>query len=181
MVNMVRPHLRGIPDVRFPAGFGIRSMRPGEASVWTDIQRDAEPFLDDITDELFYREFGSDLPATARRCFFIVDDRGVAVGTLSAWYDRDFKGQDHGRIHWVAVRPAYRRRGLAKAGMSYALQRMAEWHERAYLVTQTKRLPAIRMYLDFGFVPDLEPDGARQAWREVREQLPHPLLASLGL
>jgi hypothetical protein len=60
--------------------------------------------------------------------------------------------------------------------MSYALNVLAQWHERAVLGTQTKRLRAIRLYLDFGFLPDLEAPGAVQAWREVSEQLHHPAL-----
>jgi GNAT superfamily N-acetyltransferase len=180
-VDMIRPHLRDIPPVDFPDGFGIRTMRPDEAGLWADVQRDAEPFMDDITEGLFYAEFGTDLPATTRRCFFIVNERGAAVGTISAWYDRDYKGRDYGRIHWVAVRPAFQRLGLAKAGLSHAMRCLARWHERAYLSTQTRRLPAIRLYLDFGFVPDLEPPGAREAWREVRAALEHPALEGLEL
>lgn len=179
-VNMVRPHLDDIPQVEFPPGFSIRPMKPDETALWTDIQRDAEPHFTP-GDELFYQEFGSDLPATTWRCFFIVNDRGVAVATISAWYTRDFKGQDYGRIHWVATRPACRRRGLAKAGMSYALNRLAEWHERAWLGTSTARIPAIKMYLDFGFLPDLEPPGAANAWRQVRQTLKHPVLDQLKL
>ncbi len=177
---MIRPHLRDIPQAELPPGFSIRAMRPGEAGVWTDIERDAEPYLT-VGDDLFYQEFGSDLPATLRRCFFIVNEKGVAVATISAWYSRDFKGQDWGRVHWVATRPAYRRRGLAKAGLSYTLNRLAEWHERACLDTSTRRIPAIKMYLDFGFVPDLDQPNAREAWRQVREALDHPALEGLDL
>lgn len=65
--------------------------------------------------------------------------------------------------------------------LSYALIQMAQWHERAFLGTQTRRLAAIKLYLDFGFVPDLDGPWAREAWREVREVLDHPVLSSLEL
>ncbi|MGD2175034.1 MAG: GNAT family N-acetyltransferase [Candidatus Brocadiaceae bacterium] len=177
-VNMIRPHMRDIPRVAFPPGFSIRTMRRGEAGLWTDVQRDSEPFFP-VSDDLFFQEFGDDLPATEWRCFFMIDDRGAAVGTISAWYSRAFRGQDYGRIHWLAVRPAYRRRGLAKAAMSHAMERLAEWHERAWLTTSTRRIGAIKLYLDFGFVPDLEPDGACEAWRSVRSDLDHSTLGEL--
>jgi len=179
-VHMVRPHMENIPFHPFPEGFGVRAFRMGDQGIWTDIQRDAEPFFA-IEDDLFEREFGYDLPAACRRCFFIVDHRGCAVGTISAWYSRDFKGQDYGRIHWVAVRPAYQRRGLARAGMSYTMLKLAQWHERAWLSTSTSRIGAIKLYLDFGFLPDLDTPGAREAWAGVRDKLSHPVLAQMEL
>ena len=116
--------MNDVPQFAFPEGFSIRPMQAGEGALWTDIERDAEPYHT-ISDELFGRTFGDDLAATTWRCFFIIDSRGVAAGTLSAWYDRNFKGGDWGRIHWVAVRPAYQRRGLARAALTFAMGRLA--------------------------------------------------------
>jgi GNAT superfamily N-acetyltransferase len=175
---MVRPHLRDIPQVPFPEGFGIRPMREGEGVLWTDIQRDTEPHFP-IEDDLFMKQFGDDLPATLQRCFLIIKANGSAVGTISGWYKREYMGQEYGQIHWVAVRPAYQGHGLAKAGMSYTLGRLAEWHERAMLDTSTARLAAIRMYLNFGFVPNMAVDGAEEAWAIVRENLQHPGLKNV--
>jgi hypothetical protein len=53
---------------------------------------------------------------------------------------------------------------------------MAQWHDRCFLGTQSKRLPAINLYLDFGFLPDMDEPGAIEGWREVRAQLKHPAL-----
>lgn len=176
-VQMVRSHLRDIPQAAFPEGFGIRPLRPGEAALWTDIQRDAEEFFP-IGDDLFFQQFGDDLPATEQRCFFVTKPKDVAVGTISAWYSRDFRGQDHGRIHWVAIRPDYQGRGLGRAAMTFALNRLARWHERCWLATSIARLPALKMYLDYGFLPDPEPEGAVAAWRSVAGVLDHPALAA---
>jgi len=178
-VFMFRPHLREIPEIAMPKGFSMRPMAEGEAGLWEDIWRDTEPYLK-IEPGLFMSEFGSDVPATARRCFFIVDSKGCAVGTISAWYSRDYYGQDAGRVHWVGVRRAFQGRGLAKAALSFALRLMAEWHERAFLATSTGRVGAIKLYLDFGFRPDLRSgDESRRAWLALRTQLPHPALDSL--
>jgi GNAT superfamily N-acetyltransferase len=75
------------------------------------------------------------------------------------------------------VRPEYQGRGLGKAALSYALTRLAGWHERAWLATSTARPVAIQLYLNFGFRPDLQPSGARAAWERVQLQLKHPALA----
>jgi beta-glucuronidase len=179
-LHMIRPHLQDIPQVAFPEGFAIRPMRLDEGGVWLDIQRDAEPYFP-VADDLFVREFGRDPQATQWRSFLVIDGKGVAVGTISAWYDRDHRGSDDGMIHWVAIRPAYQGLGLGKAALAYALQELAERHDRAYLGTQSRRLPAIHMYLNFGFLPDLGSAEAIAGWREVKAQLSHPTLEALEL
>lgn len=178
-VSMSRAHLHDIPGFPFPRGFGVRSMRPEDGAVWEEIERDAEPFFN-LDPGLFAREFGGDAAEIAQRCYFITGERGEAVGTISAWHSRGGRGEAWGRIHWVAVRPAFQGKGLAKAGLSYALRRLAEWHGRAWLATQTARVGAIKLYLDFGFVPDVDTDGARQAWRELRGQIKHPAIDAMG-
>jgi GNAT superfamily N-acetyltransferase len=172
-VYMIRDHLDEVPQVPFPEGFSIRPMRTGEGGLWEDIWRDAQAYQP-FGPRLFEGQFSADPQATRYRSYMIVDAKDVAVGTISAWYDRNYHGQEVGVIHWVAVRPAYQGRGLGKAGMSYALHQLARWHTRAMLNTQTKRLAAIKVYLDFGFRPDLEREGALEAWRIVKAKLDHP-------
>lgn len=173
-VNMSRPNLLDIPQVPFPEGFSIRPMRLDEGGLWTDIERDAEEYLE-ITDDTFHQEFGRDLQATQWRSFIVVNQKGVGVGTISAWYDRNYRGQDYGRIHWLAVRPAYQGRGLGRAALSFAMNELARWHDRATLGTQTRRLPAIKLYLDFGFLPEFDEPEAVATWHAVQEQLHQPV------
>ncbi len=180
-VNMVRAHLGDLLPATFPNGFGMRPLRPGlaDAPLWTEIQREAVVGEFEIKDDLFAREFGGDLEAIVARCFFITDPANVAVGTISAWMrGRGENAENWGRIHWVATRPAFQRRGLGRAGLAFTLNRLAELgHERAWLSTSTALHPALKLYLDAGFVPDLEPASARDAWHTVRARLPHPALA----
>ncbi|MBN2004182.1 MAG: GNAT family N-acetyltransferase [Anaerolineae bacterium] len=174
-VHMVRTTLTDIPPIPFPAGFHIRTMRPDEGGLWRDIWRDAETYFP-IGETLFENQFGYDPQAIRWRCYLVVDERDIAVGTISAWYNQDFRDGVWGQIHWVALRPAHWGKGLAKPMLSHALTQMAQWHGRAFLGTQTKRLRAIKLYLNFGFVPDLEEPGAVEAWREVASRLAHPAL-----
>ncbi|MCS7060668.1 MAG: GNAT family N-acetyltransferase [Anaerolineae bacterium] len=174
-VTMIRSDLNDIPEAPFPEGYSIRPLRVHEGGLWEDIQRDAEPFFT-VQPGLFAREFGDDPGAIERRCYVIVGPNGCAVGTISAWYDRHFKGQDWGRVHWVAVRRAHQGKGLAKAGLSFTLKQLARWHERAMLDTSTGRIGAIKLYLDFGFVPDLDQPRAREAWLALKQRLSHPAL-----
>ena len=180
-IHMIRPDMKNIPQVPFPEGFGIRTMKRDEPWLWTDIHRDAEPHGGNIRDDLFASQFGTDPGDIETRCLFITDPDGEAVGTISAWYDPDFRGEMYGRIHWVAVRHAYQRRGLAKAALSYAMSQLAEWHDKCYLDTGSGRLVAIRMYLGFGFVPYMEVPNAHEGWSAVRANLDHPVLEKLDL
>ena len=177
---MIRPHMANVPQVPFPDGFSVRQMRPDDGGLWADIWRDADEYAP-IEPQLFLDQFGDDPAALQWRGFIVEDDRGLAVATIAAWYNRTYQGEEYGQIHWVAVRRAYWGRGLGKAMMTHALNAMAQWHERAFLGTQTRRLAAIKVYLDFGFVPDLRYHDAQVAWREVKEQLTHPVLAALDL
>ncbi|MCL5994905.1 MAG: GNAT family N-acetyltransferase, partial [Chloroflexi bacterium] len=177
-VTMFRAHLDDIPEVPFPAGYGVRPLRRNEGGLWEDIWRDAEPFFK-IENGLFEKEFGDDPLAIERRCYIITAPDGTAAGTISSWYSHDLNGQDYGRIHWVATRKAYQGKGIMRAGLSYALRQMAQWHGRAVLDTSTGRVGAIKLYLDFGFRPDLSKPGAREAWAAFRQRLNHPALAML--
>jgi GNAT superfamily N-acetyltransferase len=174
----VCPQLSDLPPASFPEGFRIRAFQPGDEGLWTDIHRDSEPYFE-ISDTLFDEQFGSDPQARRWRCYFVVDTHDRGVGTISAWYNRDYKGQEWGRVHWVAVRRSYQGRRLGRVMLAYALQRLAEWHERAYLDTSTARVAAIRLYLNAGFIPDLEPPGAVRAWTDFARRVHHPALAGL--
>jgi GNAT superfamily N-acetyltransferase len=150
-------------------------MSEADIPLWLMIERDAEPYLT-IEDNLFLRDFGSDLPAISQRCFLIESTDGEPAGTISAWYETVPPATETGRIHWVAVRPRFQRRGLARAGMSHALTQLARWHSRAVLGTSTARIGAIALYLDFGFVPQIDSPEDRQAWQSVAGAIEHPRL-----
>ena len=177
-VHMIRPHLRNVPEVGLPKGYAIRPLRVEEGAVWTDVVLDAEPWLE-LSKALFTNEFAHALSSVPERCFFVVDDTDAPVGTASAWYKNDHRGLDYGLIHWVAVRPNYQGKGLGKAVLAYALEKLSLWHERAMLGTQSKRLPAIALYLDFGFLPDLQNPDVIKDWRLLRTQLNHPVLNNM--
>ena len=76
----------------------------------------------------------------------------------------------------MAVRPAYQNRGLGKAGLSFALNKIAQWHDRCMLDTSIERLPALKIYMDAGFVPDLYDEREVEKWQIVKGRLKHPTL-----
>ncbi|MCX5660827.1 MAG: GNAT family N-acetyltransferase [Planctomycetota bacterium] len=178
-VVLVRHDMLNLPIVPMPAGYSMRPMALSDAAEWEDVWIDAEPFVA-IRRGLFMEQFGKDPEAIPQRCFLLVGPDGSTQGTISAWYDRNFKGGDWGRIHWVAVKKASQGKGLARAMMSFAMQELKKRHTRAELDTSTGRVGAIKVYLDFGFVPDMDAPHAAEAWAAFRKKLDHPGLGRAG-
>ncbi len=165
-VVMVCDPIQRVAPPRWAKGFALRPMTMEEIPLWTRIQRRAEPWCP-IADDQFEKSFGCDAGKIGRRCFFIVDGSGNAVGTISAWDDDDFEGRSFGRLHWLAVVPAAQRKGLARAATAHVMQLLKAWHGRAYLHTQSNRIPAIKLYLEFGYRPWIRNDGDKDLWSAI--------------
>jgi len=176
-IHMIRTDLSGLPHFDLPPGFALRWYKPGDDRTWCRIHLAADRY-NPISPDLFHGEFGwDDARLQARQCYLLSPDGG-AVGTATAWLDDDYYGERYGRIHWVAILPDWQGRGLAKPLLSSACARLQELgHDRAYLVTSTARIPAISLYLKFGFVPHLRTPEDGEVWR----QLAGPLGARLDL
>lgn len=177
-VRMIRKNMENIPQFSVLKSFAIRKYRQGEGHIWTRIQRAAERYIN-IDDELFIRQFKRDLLAMEDRSFFLTTDAGEEIGTITAWWQPDMNGKNWGQIHWVAIHPDYQGYGLSKPMMSVAMTRLKQSHKRCFLDTSTRRIPAIKVYLDFGFIPDFSLKNSREAWAEVASVLEHPVLAQL--
>jgi GNAT superfamily N-acetyltransferase len=171
-VSMIRPGLDGIPDCALPAGYAIRWYEKGDESMWAQIQQQADQY-NTITPQTFAHEFGTDVGALEARQCYLYDSAMTPIGTASAWYGDARRGADWGRVHWVAILPDMQGRGLSKPLLTIICHRLRELgHTRTYLDTETPRIPAICLYLKFGFVPEIACDADTQAWRLVRSHLP---------
>jgi GNAT superfamily N-acetyltransferase len=172
-VVMLRSTLADLPPADLPAGYRMRLFRDGDQAAWVRIQQAAERF-EKISEQTFEQQFGFDLPAMRRRGLFLVAPDGQDVGALTAWYQRRLHGRKWGRIHWVAIVPEHQGKGLSKPMTAFALRLMRRLgHRRAMLTTQTPRIPAIKTYLDLGFVPDMTMTNAEHAWELVKEVVKH--------
>ena len=174
-ILMARDDLEGLPEYPFPHGYKLRSFRPGDEATWVRIHEDADR-LQQVTMRTFDEEFGHDVEALKDRCFFLVAPDGRDVGTGTAWYNADYKGKEYGRVHWICIIEEYQGRGLAKPLLAAVMRRLRRSHDRCYLTTSTGRLPAIDLYLGFGFMPVVDSEQDAEAWREVAAVLPHRAL-----
>ncbi|MCI0396864.1 MAG: GNAT family N-acetyltransferase [Chloroflexi bacterium] len=174
-VSMVRETLEGLPRYPVPPGYTIRRYRPGDAEQWYRIHLLAEKHFH-VTPELFRREFGTDETLLAERQYYLLDPEGTPIGTTTAWFRDRPDGQADGLVHWVAIAPEWQGRGLAKPLLSAVLWRLHELgHRRACLDTFTLRVPAVNLYLHFGFAPDVRDDASLAAWRTLQPHLNYPV------
>lgn len=178
-VVMVRNSLENVPQAALPEPFTIRRYAEGDEENWTNIHLEADLYSD-ITPELFGEEFGHDARALAERQFYLCDGEGKAVGTASAWFNADFPEKNWGRIHWVAIVPSAQGKGLAKPLLSACLNRMKELgHNGAYLDTSSIRVPAINLYIRYGFVPHIAKAEDVETWRAIREDVKDEFKAAI--
>lgn len=170
-ISMIRNTLDDLPDYSLPPGFTLRPYQPGDENAWVAIHLVADQF-NIVTPELFVDQFGNDATLLRQRQFYLLDPQGQAIGTSSAWFNDDYHGTAWGRVHWVAITPSMQGRGLAKPLLAATCQRLRDLgHARAYLTTSGGRLPAIGLYLKFGFVPEILTPEDASIWADVLKRL----------
>ena len=175
-VSMIRATLNDLPHFALPAPYTLRWYEPGDEQAWVAIHVAADAY-NLFTMATFAQEFGADRALLSTRQAYLCDETGKPIGTTSAWFYNDEEGDPYGLVHWVAIHPTAQGKGLSKPMLGFVCERLrALGHTRGYLNTSTGRLPAINLYLQFGFVPQMRRDRETtlQAWRQVSERLPHP-------
>jgi GNAT superfamily N-acetyltransferase len=155
-----------------PPGFSFRMYRSGDEKTWTDIWQRADVFGIKFTPQTFGQEFPGEAQTLAQRQFYLLDPGGTPIGTAAAWFPDDAHGKDCGCIHWVAIVPEMQGRGLSRPLLAATLERMkALGYRSSYLRTQTVRVAAIKLYMEFGFVPEITKEKEREGWLALRKQI----------
>ena len=172
-IAMRRVDLNLLPELRLPEGYGIRCSYPTntpegakDAEAWCDIMaaafpEDAKPTLEKWQQQII--EYHGYAPENV---FFIIAPDGVPCATASAMTGANAQ---EGYIHWVGINPAHAGKKLGLLVSLQCLHRFAERGcETAILETNTFRLPAIKVYLNLGFVPRLTKPEHIQRWEALK-------------
>lgn len=163
-LRLERGALDRLPAPTWPPGFTVHGFRAGDESRWVAVVGEADSLLP-ISGETFARAFPGEPAELAQRVMFLQAPGGETVGTVAAWRG-DARG---GRVHWLAVRPAWQRRGLGSGLLLLALSRLrALGHDRAWLITEAGRPQALRLYRRWGFEPELRTSEDRQVWEVLQ-------------
>jgi GNAT superfamily N-acetyltransferase len=141
---------------------------------WLRIQRECN-LSENISPDQHLREFGNDPEILGARQLFLCNESGEEIGTATAWIDPDYSGGSWGRICWLAIVPRHQLQGLAKPLFSAAMDRLAGLGCcRAYSVLLFRQVPAIRLCLQFGFLPVVRNEHDELSWDSIRLGLIHP-------
>ena len=99
----------------------------------------------------------------------------TTVATAMALHDCAEFGAPGGELGWVAADPAHVGKRLGAAVVAAATAHMlAAGFEHIHLYTEEWRLPALRTYLQLGYLPLLDTPEAPERWRAVCEQVHWP-------
>lgn len=166
---MYRDNLDTIPTFELPVGYRLRFYKKGDEKIWLTLQEESDDH-NVFTANTWEDNWHGDDGALSERMVFLETDNGEVVGSAAAWYDdyfsdKSFREKNWGRVHWVAVAPAYQGRGLSKPMMTLVLRRLADLgHPGAFLTTDIVRSRAIGLYRKFGFMPFTRSDEERRRW-----------------
>ena len=167
-VLMHRPHLRDLPaPVPLDSGFALRKVEPEDERALAELlERVFLPYGERWDEDRVRRVLTE---ADDVNAVYAVFWQGEPVATTSSQYLPEY-ADTAGFVHWVATHPDFRGKRLASALLARVLTDFKErGYDGAWLITQPDRVPAIRTYLKFGFVPAYEANGAdhRPRWSRI--------------
>jgi len=163
--------LNAPPPVRLPPGYTLRTYRPGDESRFYQIMALAgwpgwdgqrlHPWL---------------LRVVPEGWFMVVSERtGEIVTTAMALHDHLSSRPFSGELGWLAGDPAHAGKRLGRAVSAAVTARFVEvGYRHIHLYTEHWRLPALKTYLNLGYVPWLSAPDMAERWQAVCAQLEWP-------
>ncbi|MCY4482789.1 MAG: GNAT family N-acetyltransferase [Spirochaetaceae bacterium] len=175
-LRMVWPAARldSVPPPTLPAGYTLRTHRPGDEARFHELMELAGwPGWDD--DRLSY-SLNRMLPDG----WFMAVHSNSAVIVASAMALHNYKGTFPfwGELGWLAADPAHSGHGLGMAVSACVVRRFVDaGYRHIHLHTEHYRLAAIKTYLKLGFAPWIDgPDGDLH-WAPVLDRLGWPAVS----
>ena len=168
-LRMVRRDLENLLPLQCPDGYHIRTYQKGDEVHWARIMdiafvdqgRTAEDTYANVINQRNFDPNGF--------CFVIYQD--LPIGTACAW-KRCHRGKQIGYIDMLAVLPEHTGHKLGKS-LTLFLLHYFKAQQMVYVMLDTDdfRLPAIKNYLNLGFVPTYVRENHVTRWRNVFKKL----------
>ncbi|MDE0314276.1 MAG: GNAT family N-acetyltransferase [Candidatus Poribacteria bacterium] len=175
-LRMVRPNLDNLPKLELPEGYGLRSYQEGDEGHWANIisdsfggrERTAEDTRNEITGRDVFVPDG----------LYFVTHQDIPVGTACAWR-QSVEETDVGYVHMVGVLGEHTGHKLGKwVSLAVLYYFRDNGFSCSMLDTDDFRIPAIKTYLNLGFVPVYVDDTQPERWVEILNKLKLPLMAT---
>lgn len=164
-LRMRRRTLAGLPSIRLPHGFTLRTEKEGDCEAWLAIISDS--FGKPFSAEEYRKSIHEYRGYAPERLFFIEDENGYPCATAAG-----FGEGAEGYLHYVGV---LRSRWGKRLGLWVSLAALYAMRERGcqsvILETDDFRLPAIRTYRRLGFIPLHQHWSHPLRWHRVRHKL----------
>ena len=173
-LRMVRPNLAGLPQLEIPEGYEIRTYQEGDDVHWANVISDS--FGGERTPEDARRDI-MDRDVFDPEGLYFVTYQGTPVGTTCAWKDT-LDETDVGIVHMVGVHSTHTGHKLGRCvTLSVLLYLRDHSFKCAKLGTDDFRLPAIKTYLNLGFLPVYVDVTQPERWREIFRKLDLPAMS----
>ena len=175
-LRMVRPNLEDLPELKLPVGYGMRTYRKGDEVHWAHIISDSfggrERTAQDTENEITSREvFVPD-------GLYFATYRDVPVGTACAWR-QSVDEKDVGYVHMVGVVAEHTGHKLGKwVSLAVLFYFRDNGFKCSILDTDDFRIPAIKTYLNLGFIPVYVEASQPERWSDIFEKLELPPMAA---
>lgn len=161
-LKLKRNDLENLPPIELPVGFTLRHFVDGDERAWERLVLGIGVcnFNESIRNHRFFKP--------ERVKFICFNDEPVATAT--AWLDEN--NETVGYVHMVGANSEYKGKGLGYQVTNAVLHHMkTEGKISAALATDDFRLPAIKIYLKLGFLPELTHESHYERWQTVYEKL----------
>ena len=175
-LRMVRPDLDNLPKLELPDGYSLRSYQEGDEEHWANIitdsfggrERTAEDTRNEITGRDVFVPDG----------LYFVTHQDIPVGTACAWR-QSVEEAGVGYVHMVGVLGEHTGHKLGKwVSLAVLYYFRDNGFSCSMLDTDDFRIPAIKTYLNLGFVPVYVDDTQPERWVEILNKLKLPLMTT---
>ena len=166
---MVRHDFENLPRLQCPEGYHIRTYQKGDETHWAHIMDKTFVDLGRTSEDTYANVINQPNFDPNGFCFVIHKD--IPIGTACGW-NRCICGKHVGYIDMLAVLPQHTGHKLGKWLTVFLLHYFRAQHATSVLLdTDDFRLPAIKNYLNLGFVPTYVRKNHVQRWQNIFEKL----------
>ena len=168
-LRMVRPSLDNLPKIELPSGYQLRTYQDGDDIHWANIisdsfggrERTAQDTQNEITNRDVFVPDG----------LYFITHQDIPIATACAWR-QSVEETDVGYVHMVGVVGKHTGK---KLGKWVSLAVLNYFQENGFtcsmLDTDDFRIPAIKTYLNLGFIPVYVDNTQTKRWIDIFKTL----------